>query len=99
MANKYTLRDAAKMLGTGQNRLTRQLRELGILDHQNLPRQSDLARGRFHVELKINQRNPTWNDGRGQLYHKTLVTQRGLIWLAGMLGAQILQSDDKEQAA
>jgi len=96
--HNLTLRDAAKMLRSGQNRLTRDLKERGILDHNRLPRQRDIDAGRFVIKLKQHAKNPLMNNGKGQLYYQTLVTPRGLLWLAKELGVKVEQVD-QEQAA
>jgi len=38
------------------------------------------------------------NQGNGQLYHVTLVTPKGLLWLANQLGVTVEQ-EDQERAA
>jgi phage antirepressor YoqD-like protein len=96
--HNQTLTDAAKLLGTGRNRLTRDLKERGILDHNRLPRQRDIDAGRFAVKLKQHTKNPYMNQGNGQLYHVTLVTPKGLLWLANQLGVTVEQ-EDQERAA
>lgn len=98
MPRKYTLGDAAKMLGTGRNRLARQLKSRGILDHKCLPKkQADIDAGRFTVELKKHHGNPNWNEGKGQLYHQTLVTQKGLSWLATLLNVNVIDADEQKE--
>lgn len=96
--SNYTLREAAKLLGTGQNRLTRDLKERGILDQKRLPAQRHLDAGRFTTKLKQHSKNPLMNNGNGQLYYQTLVTPRGLLWLAKELGVEVEQVS-QEQAA
>jgi phage antirepressor YoqD-like protein len=100
MPHKYTLGDAAKMLGTGRNRLTAQLKQRGILDHKCLPKkQADIDAGRFAVDLKQHHGNPNWNEGKGQLYHQTLVTQKGLSWLATLLNVNVTDADQQKEHA
>jgi len=100
MPHKYTLGAAAKMLGTGRNRLTAQLKQRGILDHKCLPKkQADIDAGRFAVELKLHTGNPAWNQGKGQLYHQTLVTQKGLSWLATLLNVKVIHADEQKERA
>lgn len=88
-----TLPQAARLLGTGRNRLIRQLKTLGILDHQRLPRQADVDAGRFVIDLRSHTGNPLWNQGAGQLYGITLVTPKGLHWLARQLGVTVTNMD------
>lgn len=68
---------AAKVLGTGQNRLFARLRGEGILMDDNRPYQQYLNPGYFRV---IEQ---TWTDSAGNVHltTKTLVTGKGLAWL------------------
>lgn len=76
--NAQSIREVAKVLGTGQNRLFRWLREQRILMRDNRPYQEYLDRGYFRV---IEQ---TWTNKRTGEEHiatKTLVTGKGLIWL------------------
>lgn len=72
-----SVRDVAKVLGTGQNRLYQELRGSGVLMNNNQPYQEFLDRGYFRV---IEQ---TWTDrdGNTHLTTKTLVTGKGLTWL------------------
>ncbi|MFD1699900.1 phage antirepressor KilAC domain-containing protein [Halopseudomonas phragmitis] len=88
-----TLQQAARLLGTGKNRLIKQLKERGILDHQRLPRQADVDAGRFVIDLRTHTGNPLWNQGNGQVYGVTLVTPKGLRWLAQQMGVQITNTD------
>lgn len=72
-----SIRDAAKVLGTGQNRLFAWLRGQNILMADNRPYQRYLDAGYFRV---IEQ---TWTDSAGKVHisHKTLVTGLGMTWL------------------
>ncbi|WP_110641058.1 phage antirepressor KilAC domain-containing protein [Salinicola sp. CPA57] len=83
---RYDLQTAAKLLGTGRTTLCRQLRERHVFDTHNLPEPEHVRRGRFTVEMKS-----VVNSGLGREvpYGKTLVTERGLLWLAGELGVRI----------
>lgn len=85
----YTLAQAARLLGTGRNRLIRELKQRGILDHNRVPAQRHIDAGRFTTELRQHTRNPLWNDGNGQLYTAALLTPKGLIWLAELLGKPV----------
>lgn len=85
----YTLAQAARLLGTGRNRLIRELKHRGILDHNRVPAQRHIDAGRFTTELRQHTGNPLWNDGNGQLYTAALVTPKGLIWLAELLGKPV----------
>lgn len=78
----YSMADAAKILGTGQNRLFDLLRERGILmdkarsgrEHHNLPYQPYIDREYFKV---VTRPRP---DGEA-LTQTTRVTPKGLAWL------------------
>tara|TARA_B100001059_G_scaffold227680_1_gene257800 strand:+ start:39652 stop:39954 length:303 start_codon:yes stop_codon:yes gene_type:complete len=100
MPREFDLATAAKLLSTGRNRLCADLQARKILDQFNLPyNTSDVDRGRFRVQLKSHRGNPQINNGHGQIYGKTYVTEKGLRWLAGLLGVEIEEADDKEDAA
>ena len=61
-----------------------------ILDQHCLPyNTSDVDRGRFRVKLKHHNGNPQINNGNGQIYGQTYVTQKGLRWLADLMGVEI----------
>jgi len=79
-----SIRDVAKVLGTGQNRMFAWLRGEGILMADNRPYQDFLDAGYFRV---IEQ---TWIDRDGQVHltTKTLVTGKGLTWLQKRLHAR-----------
>jgi phage antirepressor YoqD-like protein len=79
-----SIRDAASVLnrkGLGQNNLFALLRSLSVLDGGNAPYREYIERGYFRV---IEQ---TWTDRAGEPHvsTKTLVTQRGLQYLARLL--------------
>lgn len=83
---RYDLRKTATLLGTGRTTLCRELRERHIVDRHNLPEPEHVRAGRFTVEMKS-----VVNTGLGREvpYGKTLVTEKGLLWLAGELGVRI----------
>lgn len=72
--NCQTVQEAAKVLGTGQNRLFKWLRENGMLMHDNQPYQSAIDAGYFRMVEK------QYNDKRGEshTYTQTLITGKGL---------------------
>lgn len=72
-----SIREVAKLLGTGQNRLFAWLRGQRILMSDNTPYQEYLDAGYFRVIEQV------WRDKAGEehLSPKTLVTGRGLTWL------------------
>ncbi len=74
--NSQTMREAAKVLGTGQNRLFDFLRSHGILMRNNMPYQRYIDAGYFRVVERV-------HEGRGMpmTYTKTLVTGKGLAYL------------------
>jgi phage antirepressor YoqD-like protein len=73
-----SLAEAAKILGTGQNRLFAKLRGECILLPDNTPYQEYINRGYFVVKER-----PYGDDG--ELYARTYVTGKGLIWLTERL--------------
>ena len=99
MPHKHDLATAAKMLGTGRNRLTADLKRRKILDCNRLPRQQDIDAGRFHVALKQHTGNPLMNEGNGVVYAKTFVTSKGLLWLAKELGVEVVQVPSTQEHA
>lgn len=77
-----SISDMAKLLGTGQNRLFRQLRADHILLEDNKPYQEYLDRGYFRlIEMP-------WRDADQQVHvsFKTLVTGKGQVWLQRRYG-------------
>lgn len=75
--DSISIADMAKLLGTGQNRLFRQLRADHVLLPDNKPYQEYLDRGYFRlVEMP-------WRDEDGCVHvsFKTLVTGKGQVWL------------------
>lgn len=74
----YDLNAVAKILGTGRQRLMRQLRDDKVLTLSNLPRQEHVDAGRFEVKTS------SWTrpDGEQQVSRSTRVTPKGLDWLS-----------------
>jgi phage antirepressor YoqD-like protein len=69
-----TIGEMAKLLGTGQNRLFKWLKEQIILRKNNQPYQEFLDRNYFDVnETKL---------PNGRLYLQTMVTPKGQVWLS-----------------
>jgi phage antirepressor YoqD-like protein len=75
--NCQTVQEAAKVLGTGQNRLFKRLRELGLLMADNQPYQTAIEAGHFRMVEK------QYKDKRGEshTYTQTLVTGKGLSYI------------------
>jgi phage antirepressor YoqD-like protein len=75
--NAQPIRDIAKVLGTGQNRMFKWLRERGILMGNNTPYQRYVEEGYFRLVEK------QWTDpvGESHTYTRTLVTGKGLTYL------------------
>lgn len=75
--NCQTVSEVAKVLGTGQNRMFRALRNAGVLMRNNKPYQEYLDRGYFRVV------GDEYKDHRGEIhtYTKTLVTGKGLAFI------------------
>lgn len=79
MAHNFA--DTAKILGTGRNKLCKQLREKGVLMKNNLPKQKYICKGIFTVSHR------TFDHSVIGLKHygKTLVTEKGIDWIANEL--------------
>jgi phage antirepressor YoqD-like protein len=71
--NNLSLSDAAKSLGLGRNKMMATLRGLQILMHNNLPPQKYINQGYFDVVV---------TERYGNLFSCTVVTPKGLTWLA-----------------
>lgn len=88
---RYTLQQAATLLGTGRTTLCQQLREIGMLDQHNLGTRPHTATGRLVVQLSTFEHTGL---GRDRPYGKTLVTERGLLYIARRLGREIVTHRD-----
>ncbi|WP_339935185.1 phage antirepressor KilAC domain-containing protein [Vreelandella glaciei] len=86
LGKRYTLKEAAALLGTGRTTLCKQLRALGMLDASNVGTRPHTSAGRLFVELKAYE-NPGL--GTERPYGKTLVTERGLLYIANRLNIKI----------
>lgn len=75
----HSMEEAAKVIGTGRNRLFETLRNMGILKSDNLPYQEHLDTGRFRVLEQTYYRGEYPHISR-----KTYVTGRGMTWLHGL---------------
>lgn len=85
--NGQTIDQAAKVLGTGERRLFKQLKEQGYLRPNNEPYQEYIDRGYFRLREK--KRNlPT---GEVLVYTQTLVTGKGLAFLQKKLFGKQLE--------
>ena len=84
---RYTLQQAATLLGTGRTTLCQQLREIGMLDANNLGTRPHTSAGRLIVKLGTYHHAGLERD---RPYGKTLVTERGLLYIARRLGRQIV---------
>ena len=73
-----SLNDAAKSLHQGRNKMVSELRKRSILDSNNIAYQRFIEQGYF--EIKITP-VPSLNYS----YRSTLVTNKGLVWLAKIL--------------
>lgn len=82
--NCQTIQEVAKIIGTGQNRLFKQLRDGGVLMATNLPYQRFIDDGYFRVVER------QYNDPRGEshTYTRTLVTGKGLAYIQRRFGSQ-----------
>lgn len=86
LGKRYTLKETAALLGTGHITLCKQLRTIGMLDANNVATRPHTSTGRLVVELKSFKHTGT---GDERPYAKTLVTERGLLYIANRLGVQI----------
>lgn len=75
----HTMQEAAKILGTGPNKLFSALRERGILMRNGLPYQHHLDTNRFKVLERTYYRGE-----HPELYRRVYVTGRGMTWLHGL---------------
>ncbi|WP_454826061.1 phage antirepressor KilAC domain-containing protein [Paraburkholderia xenovorans] len=83
-ADAISIGDMARLLGIGQNRMFRQLREDHILLSDNRPYQHYIDRGYFRVIESV------WIDAAKEPHptFKTLVTGRGQVYLQRKYGAE-----------
>ena len=74
----YTLREAAHLLGWGERKLFRQLRDIGALDATNVPPARYVQDGYFKIELRS-----YWHREHKKYiaYAKALLTVKGLGWV------------------
>lgn len=84
-----SFRDAAKVFGTGQNRLFAQLRNEGILMEDNRPYQQYVDAGYFVV---VERTFTDWA-GNQHLTTQTRITGKGLIWLQKRFQAKSLSRE------
>lgn len=82
--NTRTIREVAKVLGTGQNRLFQFLRERGVLMPNNEPYQRHVDAGRFEVRVKEYE----MSGGQTVSYTQTRVTAQGMDYIRRMLDAE-----------
>jgi len=85
--NRYSLKQAAALLGTGRTTLCRALREIGMLDDRNLATRPHTSSGRLVVALRQYEHTGL---GMARPYGKTLITERGLLYIAARLGRRIV---------
>lgn len=74
--NTQTVSQVAKLFGTGQKRMFKKLRELGILMPNNTPYQEYIDRGYFVVKER-----PIVMGDRVHNHMQTFVTAKGIDWL------------------
>ncbi|MGB3814010.1 MAG: phage antirepressor KilAC domain-containing protein [Shinella sp.] len=81
--NCQTVQEAAKLIGTGQNRLFKKLREAKLLMNDNQPYQSAIEVGYFRMV------EGQYKDKRGEshTYTRTLVTGKGLAYIQKHFGS------------
>jgi anti-repressor protein len=81
--NCQTVQEAAKLIGSGQNRLFKSLREAKLLMADNQPYQSAIDAGYFRMV------EGQYKDKRGEshTYTRTLVTGKGLAYIQKHFGS------------
>lgn len=82
--NTRTIRETAKALKTGQNRLFQFLRDRGVLLPNNEPYQRHIDAGRFELRIK-EYKTP---DGTPLNYTQTRVTAKGFEYIRRMMDAE-----------
>ena len=81
IANTYgllSLNDAAKSLHQGRNKMVSELRKRSILDSNNIAYQRFIDQGYFEIKI-------TPVPALNYSYRSTLVTNKGLVWLAKIM--------------
>ena len=73
-----SLNDAAKSLHQGRNKMVSELRKRSILDSNNIAYQRFIDQGYFEIKI-------TPVPALNYSYRSTLVTNKGLVWLAKIL--------------
>lgn len=73
-----SLNDAAKSLRIGRNKMIQILRSKGVLDSNNIAYQRFIEQGYFEIKI-------TPVPALNYSYRSTLVTNKGLVWLAKIL--------------
>jgi len=73
-----SLNDAAKSLHQGRNKMVSELRKRAILDSNNIAYQRFIEQGYFEIKI-------TPVPALNYSYRSTLVTNKGLVWLAKIL--------------
>lgn len=86
-ARLLSLREAAKLLGTTQQALTRSMRDAGHLLQGNVPAPDLVRQGLLVVE----PRSWTLDNGIKRHYQSTLVTVQGLAWLDQRINGNTLR--------
>lgn len=89
----YSLKKAAALLGMGRNTLARTLRDEGILGEDNLPAGRYLG-GPYLTVKTTTYHHPVLGYTHGG---KTLITERGLDWIAKRLGVQFDHDHPQEE--
>lgn len=79
----YTFDQAASLLHIGRNQLTKELRQLRVLDAANKPQGRYSGQG-FFVVANGSYKHPNPEKGRVP-YQKTLVTDKGLNLIGHLL--------------
>lgn len=83
----HTIKQVAKLIGTGEQRLFRVLRVNAVLDNDNLPKQRYIERGYFKVVDK-QYHHPVVGEKH---YGQTLVTDKGVDWIKKEFGPRLTE--------
>ena len=85
---KYSVGAVAKMLGMGQNKLFRELRNTGVLIAKGHMYNTPYQRYMHHFDVKA--RTITHSDGRESVRHTTYVQPSGIDFIRKKLGLQTI---------
>lgn len=85
-----TIPQAAAVLGIGPRKLRARMRELGLIDDDNKLVSRERDRGRLFIDTRM---RPNSAIGGYSHYGVIMVTEKGMGWLAGLLGITVTKKD------